>query len=445
MNKTLFLAYDCGPLGKEGDEIILPEKLADSLIRDMYAFESYEDYVFYKSIPRVPFIIDSDDDFEDDDKIFEEAETQEDRKLLPFYTKQREIEFRVVPADYPETEKSVLKAIGALLNIMTRETPKESPSSEELRFKKEVNHYRENCYSRKEDLDPLLQRTDVPLAVRRHLFDYFRNTRESQFDRNLFSTAMAFPWNHSSSASYEIKDIRENLNRTHSGMESVKEKIIRFAASETFRKSPSGMILCLTGDPGTGKTSIAESIAQAMNRPFRKISMSGVSDASELLGTSKVWVGSSASVITAALCDCGVSDPVLLLDEVDKIGEKHASGNPENVLLDILDPDHNKHFYDHYLQMEIDLSRVTFICTANDESMISGILRDRMEIIRIPSYSSQDKLQILKKHILPSVMRSYDLSSLSFIFLEDKAEGGKIRGQHDGGKDMFFQNLVFIL
>ena len=213
-----------------------------------------------------------------------------------------------------------------------------------------------------------------------------------------------------------ISKIREFLNKSHYGMEKVKETILenlalRHYMGKSNKKVP--IIICLAGSAGVGKTSIVEAIAKGLGKKFEKVSLSGISTAFELTGLTKSYSGSAPGRIIKTLAKCGCDDPLILLDEIDKTNKKNGDGDIEGVLLEILDPDQNKRFRDEFLELEYDLSNVMFVATANDLSRISAPLKSRMEIICLEDYNLNQKVEIAKKYLVPSINKNIG-SKLSF-------------------------------
>ncbi|QUB95591.1 AAA family ATPase [Leptotrichia sp. oral taxon 218] len=213
-----------------------------------------------------------------------------------------------------------------------------------------------------------------------------------------------------------ISKIREFLNKSHYGMEKVKETILenlalRHYMGKSNKKIP--IIICLAGSAGVGKTSIVEAIAKGLGKKFEKVSLSGISTAFELTGLTKSYSGSAPGRIIKTLAKCGCDDPLILLDEIDKTNKKNGDGDIEGVLLEILDPDQNKRFRDEFLELEYDLSNVMFVATANDLSRISAPLKSRMEIICLEDYNLNQKVEIAKKYLVPSINKNIG-SKLSF-------------------------------
>ncbi len=209
---------------------------------------------------------------------------------------------------------------------------------------------------------------------------------------------LSMPWDKSDAAPVDLQHARATLNSEHSGMIGVKERILEHIAVMKKTGKNSGTILCFVGAPGVGKTSLCKSIANALNRKYCRISLGGVSDEAHFRGHRKTYIGAQCGRIMDALKRCKSNNPVIVLDEIDKMG-RDWRGDPESALLEVLDPEQNKTFRDHYLEVDFDLSNVLFIATANSLNM-SSALKDRMEIIEIPGYTENEKLQIAREHLL---------------------------------------------
>ena len=192
-------------------------------------------------------------------------------------------------------------------------------------------------------------------------------------------------------------------------MKEVKSKIIDFLAVTKLKESTEGMIICLHGPPGVGKTSFAYSLGKSLDRKVGRVSLGGESDVVSIKGMRRTYIGSTPGNIVREIQKCGIENPVIILDEVDKLSGSSNRGDPVSVLLEILDPEQNKGFTDNYFDFPIDLSKVLFVCTANDISRIPGPLKDRMEMIELSSYTSKEKEMILEKHILPNLFEEAGL------------------------------------
>ncbi|MBQ8686347.1 MAG: AAA family ATPase [Alphaproteobacteria bacterium] len=209
---------------------------------------------------------------------------------------------------------------------------------------------------------------------------------------------LAMPWGKTETTPIDLDKARTVLDSEHSGMEGVKERILEHIAVMKKTKTNRGSILCFVGEPGVGKTSLGKSIANALGRKYQRISLGGISDEAHFRGHRKTYIGAQTGRIMDALKRCKTNNPVIVLDEIDKMG-RDWRGDPESALLEILDPEQNKTFRDHYLEVDFDLSNVMFIATANSLNM-SNALKDRMEIIEIPGYSMDEKIKIAREHLI---------------------------------------------
>jgi ATP-dependent Lon protease len=223
-------------------------------------------------------------------------------------------------------------------------------------------------------------------------------SQEGGLIKTYLDELLAMPWDKTDNAPIDLKTSRKILDSEHSGMDSVKERILEHIAVMKKTGKNHGSILCFVGAPGVGKTSLCKSIANALGRKYCRISLGGISDEAHLRGHRKTYIGAQCGRIMDALKRCKTNNPVIVLDEIDKIGHDWR-GDPESALLEVLDPEQNKTFRDHYLEVDFDLSNVLFIATSNSLNM-SSALKDRMEIIEIPSYSETEKLQIAREHLL---------------------------------------------
>lgn len=241
---------------------------------------------------------------------------------------------------------------------------------------------------------------------------------EYQVIKNYLDLVLSLPWGIKSKNDTNLEKAEEILNRDHYGLEKVKERILEYLAVYNRKKTISGQIICLLGAPGVGKTSLAKSIAEALNRKYVKVSLGGIKDEAEIRGHRKTYIGSMPGKIINSLKKAGTSNPLILLDEIDKLGSDYR-GDPANALLEVLDPEQNKNFEDHYLDLEFDLSDVMFITTANNISNIPIPLKDRMEIIKLSGYTEDEKLNIAKQHLIPKELKEHGLEDGEFSITDE--------------------------
>lgn len=229
------------------------------------------------------------------------------------------------------------------------------------------------------------------------------------------------PWNKTTKDNLDVSHAQNQLDDDHFGLEKVKKRMIEFLAVRSLKRDTKGPILCLVGPPGVGKTSLGKSVATALGRHFRRLALGGVRDEAEIRGHRRTYIGALPGNIIQAMKKAGSNNPVILLDEIDKLG-RDARGDPGSALLEVLDPEQNGTFTDHYMNVPFDLSKVLFIATANDVSTIPGPLLDRMELIEVPGYSMHEKVQIAMRHLITKQMERHGITEEHVHFSEDSVQ-----------------------
>ncbi|MCL4137155.1 UNVERIFIED_CONTAM: hypothetical protein GTU68_045341 [Idotea baltica] len=233
---------------------------------------------------------------------------------------------------------------------------------------------------------------------------------EYSIQMNYLELMLELPWEEYTKDNFNLKKVKTVLDKDHYGLEDVKQRILEHLAVLKLKGDMKAPILCLVGPPGVGKTSLGKSIANAIQRKFIRMSLGGLHDESEIRGHRKTYIGAMPGRIIQSVKKAGSGNPLFILDEIDKIGSDHR-GDPSSALLEVLDPEQNESFYDNYLEMEYDLSKVLFIATANSLNSIQPALLDRMEIIEIGGYSTEEKVEIAKKHLVPDQKKEHGLKS----------------------------------
>ena len=280
----------------------------------------------------------------------------------------------------------------------------------------------DTTFSDADEFEEACSKLDAPEEVKEKLhkeIGRFKNTIGSQAEngviRTYIETILEMPWNKRAEDNTDINYAKEVLEADHYGLEQVKERILEFLAVRTLTQKGESPILCLVGPPGTGKTSIAKSLARSLKKPFVRISLGGVRDEAEIRGHRKTYVGAMPGRIANGIRTAGVKNPVLLLDEIDKVSTDYK-GDTFSALLEVLDSEQNSKFRDHYLEVPLDLSEVTFITTANTLQTIPRPLLDRMEIIEITSYTENEKLHIAIEHLIPKQLEKHGITDEQLSF-----------------------------
>jgi len=270
-----------------------------------------------------------------------------------------------------------------------------------------------------------LKNTELPKEVREKLEAEVKKltkmqpfSAESSVIRNYIEAVLDLPWNSQTNDALDLKKASEILERDHYGLKDAKEKVLDYLAVKKLNPSMNGVILCLAGPPGIGKTSLVKSIAESMGRKFVRVSLGGVRDEAEIRGHRRTYVGSMPGKIMKAMKEAGTNNPVILLDEIDKMSNDFK-GDPASAMLEVLDPEQNRNFEDHYIDMPFDLSKVFFVATANDLRNVSAPLRDRMDILQLSSYTEFEKLHIAQNFLLKQAQKENGLANID-IKIPDK-------------------------
>ncbi len=290
-------------------------------------------------------------------------------------------------------------------------------------IKEKINAMKEELgdYSQDDDMLELVEKikkTKLPKEVRSKIDSEMKKlskmppfSAEATVSRNYIETVIELPWEKSTKDIVDLKKANEVLERDHYGLKDAKSKVLDFLAVKKLNPNMKGSILCLAGPPGIGKTSLVKSIADAMGRKFVRVSLGGVRDEAEIRGHRRTYIGSMPGKLIKAMKEAGTKNPVILLDEIDKMSNDYK-GDPASAMLEVLDPEQNSHFEDHYIDMPFDLSKVFFVATANDLRNISAPLRDRMEIVNISSYTEFEKLHIAQKYLVKQAKEENGLKDI---------------------------------
>lgn len=351
--------------------------------------------------------------FDDKRKILEETDIYE-RTVVTIAFMEKEIERANVKNEIMNRARANMEE--AQKEYFLREELK--AINEELGDKsgvgEEINGYREK-----------MKKLNMPQYAVDKLEKEFERLKRSQqgaqegsIIRDYIDNVLSLPWGIYSKESKDLKKAERILNKDHYGLEKVKERIVEFLAVKAATDNINAPILCLVGPPGVGKTSIAKSMARALGREYVRMSLGGISDEAEIRGHRRTYLGAMPGRIIAAMRQAGASNPLILLDEIDKIG-KDYKGDPAAAFLEVLDAEQNINFRDNYLEMPYDLSKVLFICTANSLDTIPGPLRDRLEIVELSSYTAEEKQHIAEEFLIPKQLKANGLTKSQLRFKKD--------------------------
>lgn len=283
------------------------------------------------------------------------------------------------------------------MKVIREELGDDGPSAEAAQFREAVKEL--------EASDEIKER--IEKEIQRFL-NAGMNSAEASVIRGYIETLLELPWDKRSEESLDLQGAKEILDREHYGLQKVKERVLEFLAVRKMLDNGESPILCLVGPPGTGKTSVARSIAHALNRKYIRICLGGVHDEAEIRGHRRTYIGAMPGRIVNGIRQAGVKNPLIVLDEIDKVSSDHR-GDTFSALLEVLDSEQNGKFRDHYVELPVDLSEVMFLCTANDVQTIPRPLLDRMEVIEVSSYTENEKMHIAKEHLLPKQMKRHGL------------------------------------
>jgi len=347
-------------------------------------------------------------------------ELEEKQKILETLNVQKKLEIIIGHLDNEIELMSVEKRIRGRVKNQMEKTQREYYLNEQLKaIQKELGEIEEGKDELKQ-LEDTIKKAKMPKEAQEKCFSELKKLKtmspmsaESTVVRNYLDWMTSIPWSESSNVSTDLEKAEKILDTDHYGLEKVKDRILEFLAVQSRIKKIKGPILCLVGPPGVGKTSLGKSIAKATGREFVRMSLGGVRDEAEIRGHRRTYIGSLPGKIIQMMKKAGKTNPLFLLDEIDKVGMDYR-GDPSSALLEALDPEQNKDFNDHYLEVDYDLSNVMFVTTANTLD-IPGPLLDRMEVIRLAGYTEDEKLEIAKKYLIPKQLKDNGLKKDELI------------------------------
>lgn len=393
--------------------------------------EIFKEYVFTRdNLP--PDLVSAFDNIEDPVRkmYYAAANMQADIK-----DKQRILNHRFLKSQYTELLKllsakielsKIQNQVGERVSDSIQKTQRSFYIREQIKALQKELGEDEESEPELEQLRKMLEEADLPKHAREKADEELNRLRktpqmspEFSVNRNFLELMAQLPWSKASKDNLDIKHVQKVLDQDHYDLEKPKERITEFISVLNLAGSLKRQIICFVGPPGVGKTSLAKSIARALNREFVRFSLGGVRDEAEIRGHRRTYIGSMPGKIIQSMKKAGTKNPVILLDEIDKLASDFR-GDPASALLEVLDPEQNVNFNDHYLEVDYDLSNVLFITTANVLHNIPQPLLDRMEVIQLNSYLDHDKLEIAKKHIIPKLIKEYGFDNIKIKF-EDKA------------------------
>ncbi|MEL0307915.1 MAG: endopeptidase La [Flavobacteriaceae bacterium] len=353
------------------------------------------------------------------------VDLEEKQKILETLNVQKKLEMIIGHLDSELELMSVEKRIRGRVKNQMEKTQREYYLNEQLKaIQKELGEIEEGKDELKQ-LEDAIKKAKMPKEAEEKSFSELKKLKtmspmsaESTVVRNYLDWMTSLPWNEKSTVSTDLYKAEKILDHDHYGLEKVKDRILEFLAVQSRIKKIKGPILCLVGPPGVGKTSLGKSIAKATGREFVRMSLGGVRDEAEIRGHRRTYIGSLPGKIIQMMKKAGKTNPLFLLDEIDKVGMDYR-GDPSSALLEALDPEQNKDFNDHYLEVDYDLSNVMFVTTANTLN-IPGPLLDRMEIIRLAGYTEEEKLEISKKYLLPKQLKDNGLKENELKINDDE-------------------------
>ena len=335
---------------------------------------------------------------------------------------------KVLPMLRKEVEVARLqKEISAEVNLKIGEHQREFFLKEQLKvIQQELGLTKDDRSADIEQFKQRLEGKTLPAQAQKRIDDEINKlsiletgSPEYAVTRNYLDWASSVPWGVLGEDKLDLKHARKVLDAHHAGLDDIKDRILEFLAVGAYKGSVSGSIVLLVGPPGVGKTSIGKSIAESLGRPFYRFSVGGMRDEAEIKGHRRTYIGAQPGKLVQALKDVEVMNPVIMLDEIDKMGQSFQ-GDPASALLETLDPEQNVEFLDHYLDLRMDLSKVLFVCTANTLDSIPGPLLDRMEVIRLSGYITEEKVAIAKRHLWPKLLEKAGVSKGS-LSISDSA------------------------